>query len=150
MGWPNKVGGTIALALLTAVPPACPQAPSQREIASDTLAVEQQKVVEIRVVREDGQVLPKPINLSVEIGKPLDREKVAENLRALYRTGDYANLKAVVTPEAEGVRLDFVVRENLFFNRVRIEGLVAPPSESSAAAAMQIGLGQTYRKTIVD
>jgi outer membrane protein assembly factor BamA len=48
------------------------------------------------------------------------------------------------------VRLDFVVRENLFFNQVRLEGLVAPPSEASAAAAMQLNLGQTYRKAIVD
>src|SRR5437764_4517069 len=29
-------------------------------------------------------------------------------------------------------------------------GLAPPPTEASAAAAMQIGLGQTYRKQIVD
>jgi len=80
----------------------------------------------------------------------MDRERVAESLRALYRTGDYADLRAVLTPEADGARLDFVVRENLFFNQVRIEGLSAPPSEASAAAAMQIALGQTYRRATVD
>src|SRR5213595_3007332 len=57
---------------------------------------------------------------------------------------------AVVTPATDGVRLDFVARENLFFNLVRLEGLQAPPSEASAAAAMQIGLGQAYRKQVVD
>ncbi len=107
--------------------------------------------MEARMVREDGKVLSSaPASLGLEIGKPLDRAKIAESLRALYRTGDYADLKAVVTPVAEGVRLDFVVQESLFFNQVRMEGLVAPPTESSAAAAMQIGLGQTYRKTVLD
>src|SRR5437016_14597325 len=91
-----------------------------------------------------------PAGITVQTGKPLDRAKIAESLRSLYRTGDYADLRAVVTPEADGARLDFVVRENLFFNQVRIEGLSAPPSEASAAAAMQIALGQTYRRAIVD
>src|SRR5215831_13332667 len=76
-------------------------------------------VVAVRIVREsDSQVLVESsAGISVDIGKPLDREKVAESLRALYKTGDYADLKAVVTPMAAGVRLDFVVRENLFFNQ---------------------------------
>ena len=83
-------------------------------------------------------------------GTTLDRRKIAESLRALYRLGDYADLQAAVTPVADGVRLDFVVRENLFFNEVRIEGLMAPPSDASAAAAMQLTLGQTYRRAVVD
>ncbi len=91
-----------------------------------------------------------PSGLPVETGKTLDRGKIAESLRALYRLGDYADLRAVVTPEANGVRLDFVVRENLFFNEVRIEGLTAPPSDVSAAAAMQLALGQTYREGAVN
>jgi len=86
----------------------------------------------------------------VETGKALERGKIAESLRALYRTGDYADLRAVVTPVADGVRLDFVVRENFFFNQVRIEGLAAPPSDASAAAAMQLTLGQTYRRAAVN
>jgi len=109
-------------------------------------------VVAIRIVREsDSHVLAEsPSGISAEIGKPLDREKIAESLRALYKTGDYADLRAVVTPVTDGVRLDFEARENLFFNLVQIEGLEPPPTEASASAAMQIGLGQTYRKQIVD
>ena len=42
-----------------------------------------------------------------------------------------------------------MARENLFFNQVRIEGLTAPPSDASAAAAMQLTLGQTYRQAAV-
>jgi len=137
--------------LLTAVASARAQAPPPQETPSAKTSTEQLNVAEIRIVREDGSVLPEsPASISLEVGKPLDREKLAESLRALYRTGDYADLKAVMTPVADGVRLDFVVQENLFFNQVRMEGLVAPPTESSAAAAMQIGLGQTYRKAVLD
>src|SRR5437870_5368013 len=147
----KRMGGIIALALLMGAAPARPQAPAQQENPSGKVAEEQPKVAAIRIVREDGQVLAEsPSGITVEIGKPLDRGKIAESMRALYRTGDYTDLRAVVTPEGDGVRLDFVVWENLFFNQVRLEGLVAPPSEASAAAAMQIGLGQTYRRVTVD
>ena len=130
-------------------------APTHAQTAPDGSAVgiakEEPKIVAIRIVKENGEVLSNASSgITVETGKPLDRAKVAESLRTLYRTGDYADLRAIVTPEADGARLDFVVRENLFFNQVRIEGLSAPPSEASAAAAMQIALGQTYRRTTVD
>ena len=85
----------------------------------------------------------------METGKALDRGKVAESMRALYRTGNYSDLRAVAVPVEGGVRLDFVARETLFFNQVRIEGVSAPPSEASAAAAMQLTLGQPYRKSLV-
>src|SRR5260370_7599857 len=108
---------------------------------------EEPTIVAIRIVKEDGQVLSEsPAGITVETGKAPDRGKIAESLRTLYRTGDYADLQAVVTSVRDGVRLDFVVRENLFFNRVRIEGLTAPPSDSSAPAPMQPALGQTYRQ----
>jgi outer membrane protein insertion porin family len=105
----------------------------------------------MRIVTEDGRVLSElPASLSVEIGKPLDRAQVSESLRALYRTGDYADLRAVATPVEGGVRFDFIVRENLFFNQVLIRGLTAPPTDASAAAAMQLSLGQVYRRAAVD
>ena len=84
------------------------------------------------------------------MGKPLERAKVAQSLRLLYRTGDYADMRAAIATVEGGSRLDFVVRENLFFNQVLIEGLVAPPSDASAAAATQLNLGQPYRKELVD
>jgi outer membrane protein assembly factor BamA len=140
-----------ALALLPGIAWSGPQVPVQQELPSDKVAAAQPAVVAIRIVREEGQVLAEsPPGMAVEIGKPLEQGKVADSLRSLYRTGDYADLRAVVTQVPNGVRLDFVVRENLFFNQVRLEGLVAPPSEASAAAAMQLNLGQTYRKAIVD
>jgi len=108
-------------------------------------------VLAVRIVNDQGRVLTEaPSGLPIELGKPLDREKVAESIRKLYGTGDYADLKAVATPEGSGLRLDFVVRENLFFNRVVIEGLSSPPTEASASAAMQLALGKPFRQADVD
>lgn len=147
LSWFDGMRGMAALALLTGA--ALTHAQTQQD-SNSTGAAAEPNVVTIRIVKEDGHVLSEgPRGIAVETGKPLDRGKVAESLRALYRTGDYADLQAVVTPIAGGVRLDFVVRENLFFNQVRIEGLAAPPTDSSAAAAMQIGLGQPFRQATV-
>lgn len=149
LSWANGLRGIVALALLTGAAPMRGQVPP--DTASAEVAKEEPKIVAIRIVKEDGQVLSdSPSGIAVEPGNTLDRRKIAESLRALYRLGDYAYLQAVVTPLADGMRLDFVVRENLFFNQVRIEGLTAPPSDSSAAAAMQLTLGQTYRRAVVD
>ena len=105
----------------------------------------------VRIVTNDGRVLSNsPKGLAVETGKPLDRDEVAKSIRTLFGTGDYRDLKAVVTPEGAGVQLDFVVRENLFFNRVLIEGLTPPPTVDSAAAAMQLTLGHAFRQEDVE
>jgi outer membrane protein insertion porin family len=141
--------GIVTLALLLGA--AAMQAQTPQDAPAANAAAAQPTIVAVRIVREDGQVLAEtPRGTTVEAGKPLDRKKIAESLRTLYRTGNYADLKAVVTPVSGGVRVDFVARENLFFNEVRIQGLFAPPSDASAAAAMQIGLGQTYREAVVN
>ena len=120
--------GIVALALLLGAAAIRAQTP-QDAPATSGVAV-QPTIVAVRIVREDGQVLSEsPRGIEVETGNPLDRKKIAESLRTLYRTGNYADLRAVVTPVSGGVRVDFVARENLFFNEVRIEGLVAPPTE---------------------
>src|SRR4030081_1836916 len=117
-GWANGLQGIFAFALLTgaAARAQAPQGTSEARVAR-----EETRIVAIRILNEDGQVLSdSPSGIAVETGKAPDREKIAESLRALYRTGDYADLHAVVTPVADGVRLDFVVRENLFFNQLRM------------------------------
>src|SRR6266446_4592271 len=147
LGWANGLRGITALALLTGAALTRAQAPPETGTAN---AAAEPKVVAVRIVKEDGTVLSEaPAGIAVETGKALDRGKVAESMRALYRTGNYSDLRAVTVPAESGIRLDFVARENLFFNQVRIEGLSAPPSDSSAAAAMQLTLGQTYRKSAV-
>src|SRR5271169_219783 len=148
-GWANGLQGIVALVLLMGGAPSRGQTPQDAAVA--VAAKAEPKTVAIRIVKENGEVLSdSPSGIAVETGTALERGKIAESLRALYKTGDYADLQAVVTPVADGVRLDFVVRENLFFNQVRIEGLSAPPSDASAAAAMQLTLGQTYRRGVVD
>jgi outer membrane protein insertion porin family len=148
--WCNGLRSIVVLVLLVGAVLSRAQAPPSQAIPEVPDAA-RPLVVRVRTVSEDGRVLKEsPTGLPVQIGKPLDRAQIAESLRTLYRTGDYADLRAVVTPVAGGVRLDFVVREQLFFNRVVIEGLVPPPSDASAIAAMQLSLGQPYRRDVLD
>ena len=151
--WVYGLRAIVAGALLGGGLSVCAQTvPTAGRAAGPTrTAIPEGVVVAIRVVGEDGRVLSDcPRGVSVEIGKPLSRGDVAASLKALYRTGDYAYLTAVTTQVPGGIQLDFVARENLFFNQVIIRGLIAPPSDASAAAAMQINLGDIYRRSTVD
>jgi outer membrane protein insertion porin family len=149
LGWANGLRGAVALALLSGVATTRAQTPQSASSAAEP--AEQPVVLSTRAVAEDGRVLSEPVKgINVEVGKPLDRTKVAQSLRLLYKTGDYSDLRAVLTSVPDGVRLDFVARENLFFNQVLIDGLVPPPSEASAIAATQLNLGQTFRAALVD
>jgi outer membrane protein insertion porin family len=129
---------------------AAPAKPVARA-AADTAPGGGPPVVAVRVVTESGKILPDPPGgLPVQVHKPVDRTQVADSLRVLFRTGDYADVRAVETPVDGGIRLDFVVSEQLFFNRVVIQGLTPPPTDASAVAAMQFSLGQPYRKDLLD
>ncbi|HWW18030.1 MAG TPA: POTRA domain-containing protein [Candidatus Saccharimonadales bacterium] len=120
--------------------------PAQQNVTSDAKPV----VTEIRILTEDGRVLSQgPAGLPISIGKPVDREQVAQSIRALYRTGGYADVRATSTPIDGGLRIDFVVREQLYFNQVIIHGLVSPPTEASAIAAVQLPLGEPYQPDAV-
>jgi outer membrane protein insertion porin family len=149
----------VAAALLTGVAPAHAQTPALQEPPAEQLktpapqdaASMSAPVMAVRIVTEDGRVLSEaPAGVSVAAGKPFDRDQVAESIRALYRSGDYADVRAISTPVDGGVRIDFVVREQLFFNQVIIRGLVTPPTEASAIAAVQLPLGQPYRADAVN
>jgi outer membrane protein assembly factor BamA len=146
--WGRGLRGVAVFALLLVAARSYGQAQAEGEAQSPRAEA---PVVAVRIVTEDGRVLSEsPSGLAVEIGKPLDRDQVAQSLRALYGLGEYTDLKAVVTPIGSGVRLDFVVRESLFFNRVLIEGLTPPPTDAAAAAAMQITLGRPFRQEDVE
>src|SRR5229473_1704840 len=142
-----------AAALLMGVARAQPETPAGpvSTATSQNPANTAEDVVAVRIVTEDGRVLSEaPRGLPVSIGKLLDREQVAESIRTLYRTGDYADLRAMSTPVDGGVRVDFVVREQLFFNQVIIHGLVSPPTEASAIAAVQLALGEPFQADTVN
>jgi outer membrane protein insertion porin family len=144
----------VAAALLLGAVRLCAQTPQQNQDAgslSAHSAPSAEIVAEVRVVKADGTALSEPLPaLSVQPGKPLDRGQIAESIRVLYRTGDYADVRAIAEPISGGVRVDFVVREQLFFNRVLISGLVSPPTDASAIAAVQLPLGEAYQRSTLD
>ena len=144
--WDNGLRGLVLLLLLGGGARVCPQEPSPGQVSPV-----QPIVREIRVVRAGGTAVSFQIPaIAMKVGAALNRDEVAASIRTLYETGDYANIEAVTTNAADGVRLDFVVQENLFINQVVILGLKPPPTEASAAGAMQLNLGQTYRTNDVD
>src|SRR5271155_1225933 len=146
--WGRRLRGIAVFALLFVAARSCGQAQAGGNKQTPPVGA---PVVGVRIVAEDGRVLSEsPAGLAIEIGKPLNREQVAQSLRALYGLGDYTDLRVVATPAGSGMRLDFVVRESLFFNRVLIDGLTPPPTDTSAAAAMQITLGRPFRQEDVD
>src|ERR1700736_4455350 len=112
----NGLRKIVAAALLMGV--ALGHAQAQQETpeasarASQNAASTAEPVVAVRIVTEDGRVLSeKPAGPAISIGKPLDREQVAQSIRALYRTGDYADICIPSTQAGSGVRIEPVVRE---------------------------------------
>ena len=151
--WANGLQSLLLLTLLLGGRSAFARAQAQTNAnaAPQTQTFAGAKVVDVRVVNEHGKVLvDNPKSIPVKVGEPLKPDEVAESIRVLYRTGDYADLRAVANPEDGGIRLDFIARENLFISQVRVEGLKPPPTEASAVATMQLSLGQTYHSQDVD
>ncbi len=106
------------------------------------------RVVAVRVVTESGSVLEQdPPQLAVRTGQPFSMDAESTSLRDLFRTGRYADLRAELTDVPGGVRLDFVVRQNLYINRVQIVGLREPPGESLALSALRLNLGDIFRES---
>ncbi|HTZ47743.1 MAG TPA: POTRA domain-containing protein [Verrucomicrobiae bacterium] len=143
LAWAN--GLRVVLLLLVALGGRC--VCGQQTTEEPTKAVPVAAVREVRVVEKSGKPVSATIpKLSITVGEALNADEVAASIKTLYATGDYSNIEAVATPVSGGIRLDFVVTESLFFNQVIINGLKPPPTEASAAGAMQLALGQTYRE----
>jgi outer membrane protein insertion porin family len=104
-------------------------------------------VVEVRVVTESGSVLEQnPPKLTLQPGQTFSMEAESASLRELFRSGRYADLRAELADVAGGVRLDFVVRQNMYINRVQIEGLHEPPGEGLALSALRLNVGEPFRE----
>jgi outer membrane protein insertion porin family len=109
------------------------------------------RVVAVRIVAESGAVLEEnPTRLTLQPGQPFSLDAERQTLRELFRTGQYADLRAVLTPVAGCVRLDFVVAPNLFINQVLVTGLREPPSEGLAESSLELSLGAPFRQTDLD
>ncbi len=106
------------------------------------------RVVAVRVVAESGAVLEQnPPKLTLQPGQSFSMEAESASLRELFRTGRYADLRAELADVPGGVRLDFVVRQNLYINRVQIEGLHEPPGEALALSALRLNVGEPFRES---
>jgi len=104
------------------------------------------RVAAVRVVTESGAVLSQnPTQLTLQPGQFFSMEAESASLRELFHTGDYADVRTELTDVPGGVRLDFVVRQNFFINKVQIEGLKDPPGEGLALSALRLNLGDTFR-----
>jgi outer membrane protein insertion porin family len=114
--------------------------------AQNSLSGNPPRVVAVRVVTESGAVLEQnPPQLTLQPGQSFSMEAEGTSLRELYRTGRYADLRAELTDVPGGVRLDFVVRQNFYINRVQIEGLHEPPAEALALSSLRLNLGDPFR-----
>lgn len=117
-----------------------------RPAAQNAAPSEPPRVAAVRVVTESGSVLEQnPPQLTIQPGQPYSTERESASLRELYRSGRYADLRAELTDVPDGVRLDFVVRQNFYINRVQIEGLREPPGDALALSALRLNVGETFR-----
>src|SRR6202048_2432893 len=106
------------------------------------------RVVAVRVVTASGAVLDQdPPKIALQHGQPFSMDAESASLRELFRSGRFADVRAELTDVAGGVRLDFVVRQNLYINRVQIVGLREPPGESLAISALRLNLGEIFRES---
>lgn len=104
------------------------------------------RIVAVRVVAESGAVLQEnPPKLPVQPGQTFSVQAESASLRELFRSGLYADLRAELTEVAGGVRLDYVVRQNLYINRVQIVGLHEPPGEALALSSLRLNVGEPFR-----
>ena len=118
--------------------------------AQNNLSGEPPRVVAVRVVTESGAVLEQnPPKLTIQPGQPFSIEAEGASLRELFRSGLYADLRAELIDVPGGVRLDYVVRQNFYINRVQIEGLREPPGEALALSALRLNVGDTFRESDV-
>jgi len=116
--------------------------------AQNGVSGEPPRVVGVRVVTESGSVLEQdPPRLTVQHGQPFSIEAESASLRELFRSGNYADVRAELTDVPGGVRLDFVVSQNFYINRVQIEGLRDPPGEGLALSALRLNVGDTFRES---
>lgn len=112
---------------------------------SAALQLEGKRVIALRVVDEGRQVLEdNPGDLPLKAGQPFTLEAERDSLRQLFKTGRYADIVAEVAPDREGLRLDFVVRQNFYVNAITIEGLKEPPNDAVAVSAMRLSLGEIF------
>lgn len=122
--------------------------PAPAVVYAQDAGIEGQRVAAITIVDSAGrEVRPANVTLPLELDKPFDYSAERDSIRALYRTGDFADIQVHAESAADGVRLRFVVTRNFYNNVVRVDGLKPPPTEAAALASMRLGLGEVFRES---
>ena len=80
----------------------------------------------------------------IGVGQPLDRAKLGESIRALFRTGRFESIQADAEPSSEGIRLTFLVEPAWFVGNVRVGGVPRPPTEGQLLNASGLQLGELF------
>jgi outer membrane protein insertion porin family len=111
-------------------------------------AIEGVRVAALTIVDSNGQEIKSggPA-LPLEINKPFDYSAERESIRALYRTGNFADIQVRADNLPDGLSIRFIVTRNFYNNVVRIDGLKAPPTEAAALASMRLSLGEPFRES---
>ncbi len=119
--------------------------PHSQVAQQQAASLEGRLLTAVRIVDDTGRALKDDPSVSgLKAGEAYDSLKIREALRKLYATGHFAEILAEATEEPAGVRLDFVVRQNFFFNIVQVEGLPGDRLTSRALASLQLNLGEVY------
>ena len=105
-------------------------------------------MAEVRVLDDAGRAITQKLPaLELHSGMPFNFSAERASLRALYRTGDYSDIRVTAWPVAGGLRVDFVAQRNYYNNVIRVVGLTPPPTEATALAALRLSLGEPFRKS---
>ena len=105
-------------------------------------------VEQIRVIVEGGQQSGWLKEIPLKQGDRLERDKVRESLRVLYRSGRFAEVQADATVlPSGGVALEFRSKPNYFNGNVTVTGLPKSGlSDSEVAGAAGLDLGAEFRE----
>src|ERR1700690_4652188 len=78
-------------------------------LRAQDMTLEGQPVAAVQVVDEAGKSVQLRVGtLPLETGKPFDFAKERDTLQALYRTGDYADIRVTAVHSAGGLRVNFI------------------------------------------
>lgn len=74
---------------------------------------------------DGGKILPAEIllvNLNIEIGELLDKEKIKKSQEMIYATGYVNNVKVDLVPYSGGTKVKFVILENQVISEIEFKG----------------------------
>jgi outer membrane protein insertion porin family len=84
-------------------------------------------------------------HIEQKVGESLDRAKIQQSIRSLFKTGLFDYIAVEATRVEGGLALTFVVTQNYFIGAVHVEGLPkSGPAPAQLENASNLDLGQPY------